>query len=284
MGSIFNLPSEFSLKYVGLNDLYLSDTNSQDSNYYGIRRQHNFNSSKSLTNNFSSNLDNKSLLKLTSYNFNLNVPKVEDAGVLRTAESGTENQLLVNSFTGSDHSNLKNTVDGIKLPNVFLYKNTKIQNSSNRDLVYGGEDSKYIPTFNESSEDSYKLINSNLVYKSLFTSSPNQNLLSGERNVRSIELINPTKGNINIGNTATSDLSNVDSTLISSSSINGCVESMARMVSKMGTVFPISHAPTNFSSSSSTSLGFDRSNLDNTTPSILSSKEELSPNYMFNSY
>jgi asparagine N-glycosylation enzyme membrane subunit Stt3 len=60
--------SEFNLKYKKISDLYLNDTESNTTYAYGTKRQHNYSSMASLTNNYNSLIDNKSLKMLLDYN------------------------------------------------------------------------------------------------------------------------------------------------------------------------------------------------------------------------
>jgi hypothetical protein len=68
--NLFNSASDFTLKYSRISDLYLSGLSPQDSLYYGNRRQHEYNSISSLTNNSSTQLDVQSVSKLLDYNYN----------------------------------------------------------------------------------------------------------------------------------------------------------------------------------------------------------------------
>jgi hypothetical protein len=126
MGNIFNSASDFSLKYDNIRDLYLSDSNSQDSNYYGIRRQHNFNSISSVTNNFNSNLDNNSLAKLTNYNFNISTVNNSNVDSLVIPKGDNENKLLTNSFNGYDSNSSSNEVESSSVFKKLNSKNTGI--------------------------------------------------------------------------------------------------------------------------------------------------------------
>jgi heme/copper-type cytochrome/quinol oxidase subunit 2 len=65
---LYSNMSEFNLKYKKISDLYLNDTEPSSTFAYGTKRQHNFVSSSSLTNNSNSLMDNKGLKTLLDYN------------------------------------------------------------------------------------------------------------------------------------------------------------------------------------------------------------------------
>jgi hypothetical protein len=60
--------SEFNLKYKKISDLYLNDTEPNTTYAYGTKRQHNYTSAASLTNNSNTLLDSKSLKTFLDYN------------------------------------------------------------------------------------------------------------------------------------------------------------------------------------------------------------------------
>ena len=64
---LYSNMSEFNLKYKKISDLYLNDTEPSGTFAYGTKRQHNFASSSSLTNNSNSLMDNKGLKTLLDY-------------------------------------------------------------------------------------------------------------------------------------------------------------------------------------------------------------------------
>lgn len=65
---LYSNMSEFNLKYKKISDLYLSDVEPASTFAYGTKRQHNFASSSSLTNNSNSLMDSKGLKTLLDYN------------------------------------------------------------------------------------------------------------------------------------------------------------------------------------------------------------------------
>jgi hypothetical protein len=69
--SLFSNNSEYSARYNKLANLYFNDTDSTQASSYGTFRQHNYASSKSLTNGFSSKMENKNIDKFLDYNTSL---------------------------------------------------------------------------------------------------------------------------------------------------------------------------------------------------------------------
>tara|TARA_B100000780_G_scaffold21015_1_gene13537 strand:- start:7726 stop:8277 length:552 start_codon:yes stop_codon:yes gene_type:complete len=70
---LYSNMSEFNLKYKKISDLYLNDTEPTTTFAYGTKRQHNFASSASLTNNSNTLMDNKGLKTLLDYNHSVNI-------------------------------------------------------------------------------------------------------------------------------------------------------------------------------------------------------------------
>jgi len=113
---LYSSSEEFNLKYKKISDLYLSDYETFTTGNYGLKRQHNFASQKSLLNNSSSLLDNASLNVMMEYNHGLapsqnNNPinnslkfHNHDTGLNSTPSSITLNKKL------NETSNLKNNL------------------------------------------------------------------------------------------------------------------------------------------------------------------------------
>jgi hypothetical protein len=70
--SLFNNSSEYGLRYEKLANLYFNENDTARASSYGTLRQHNYNSSKSLTNGFSSKMENKNIEKFLNYNTSFN--------------------------------------------------------------------------------------------------------------------------------------------------------------------------------------------------------------------
>jgi hypothetical protein len=68
---LFFTSNDFSLKYKTFSPLFDSDNNFFDSYLYGLKRQHNFVSSKSVTNSFSTLFNLKNVEKFLNYNYHV---------------------------------------------------------------------------------------------------------------------------------------------------------------------------------------------------------------------
>ncbi len=70
--SLFFVSDNFSLKYKNFSPLFSTDNDFFDSYLYGLKRQHNFVSTKAITNNFSTLFNLKNVEKFLNYNYHLN--------------------------------------------------------------------------------------------------------------------------------------------------------------------------------------------------------------------
>jgi hypothetical protein len=72
-------PSFFTNKYVKINNLFFNENTTLTTNNYGLKRQHNLNSSAATTAIYSTFLDKKSFDKFISYNlqYNLNTQNTQ---------------------------------------------------------------------------------------------------------------------------------------------------------------------------------------------------------------
>jgi hypothetical protein len=70
--ALFNNTSEYNLRYEKLANLYFNDADVTKASSYGTMRQHNYSSTKSLTNSFSSKMETKNIDKFLNYNTSLN--------------------------------------------------------------------------------------------------------------------------------------------------------------------------------------------------------------------
>jgi hypothetical protein len=127
-------------------------------------------------------------------------------------------------------------------------------------------------------------------YKSVFSKSPNQAVLSGERSIRNVDLINPTKSNTNLSGYENSIQNNnitsnsIGKKLMNKSYMNNSSDSFSKSILSMSTVFPPCHIPTGFIGKFLVGSGFDKSSGSNLPSPMLSSKEDLSPGYIFNTH
>lgn len=95
---LFFAPTTFSLKYKIFSPLFNTESNFFDSYFYGLKRQHNFVSTKAVTNNFSTLFNLKNTEKLLNYNYNLKT---------KLNQTFTGN-LVINFFKFADAKNNSN--------------------------------------------------------------------------------------------------------------------------------------------------------------------------------
>ena len=246
--SLFAAETDYSLKYNKLNNLYLTDYNSQDSLYYGIKRQHEYATTLACLNNAPSLLDNDSVQKMLDYNFDL------------TMSTKTYNNTSLSEFRlPAQNMDSNAALDSVLLTTTALEnvnegefgtgtvtKNSSLTPHLNQDITPTALINQ-LPTSN---------LNTGLIYKEFFAKSPNQQVLSSDRNVRNLDTVRPGKANYNF-----SDVS--------------------KLVNKLSTRFDASHAPTTELNSNTTSVAYDRFTSNNMNASIMSAKEELAPNFLF---
>lgn len=109
---------EFNLKYKKLSDLYLSDYEPITSFNYGLRRQHNFTSQKSLLNNSLSLLDEKGINRMTKYNYNI-LPKSIQTPLNNSIKFQNHSALIETTKTGLTINNKLNS-HNLNNSNLFL--------------------------------------------------------------------------------------------------------------------------------------------------------------------
>jgi len=262
--NLFHSTNDFALKYNKIYDLYLSDSDVQSSLSYGVSRQHNFMSSSALTNNYSSQLDNNSVDKIISYNNNTNL-------ISNSYSNTSTNELINPSSSNSKFSlNLESHLNDTNVLNSYSTNSdeysgkefgTKINSSvdlTSNNKSLGGL-SNDIQTFNNAIHSSYNMFDYSLFYKIFTNKSPNQQVLSADRNIRNLDTLNPLKMNYNL-NTSTSNI-------VSSS-----------------TVFPQSHIPSAALGTKFVNIDYDKFNSNGMNNSFMSAKEELAPNFVFSPY
>merc|ERR1712070_367669 len=70
--NIFNVKSDFQNSFQKINNYYINDLDLNNSYTYGMDRQHTYTSLSTTLPNFSTLIDNNSVNKFLSYNFNVN--------------------------------------------------------------------------------------------------------------------------------------------------------------------------------------------------------------------
>jgi len=242
---LFSVSSDFVLKYNKLNNLYLNDLDGQDSLFYGTKRQHNYSSKQSIIGNSISQLDNKSVSKLLDYNYNFittNTTNTTNNLVSDIMVNVKDNLELVQSKAPELGS--KNKTINPKLGNNLL------KASVNDDMLINSEIKFFNTTLNTLGRD--------IAYSTIFTKSPNQQILPNDRNLRNIETLNPLKVNYNISTMNTENILN-----------------------QTQTRFTQTRLPSTYLGNKSINTSFDRFTDTNGNAPLLAAKEELAPNFIF---
>lgn len=220
---LYNSSSDYTLKYNKINNLYLSDLNTQDSLFYGMKRQHEYTSTSSVFNNANTYVDNNSVSKVLDYNYGYGNQPVSSGSVVEFANK---------------------------------YNKPEVNTSVGEVAQLSLSSSSVLPTNMVSLSTPLNMLDEAVQYRSLDPKSPNQQVLSSDRNVRNIENLNPLNKNYNF---------NVNSSLVEQAS----------------SAFPSTHIPTNFHGEGMPSLSYDRFTSKGMNAPIMSAKEELAPNFIF---
>ena len=324
--SLFNNSTEYSLRYDKLANLYFNDIEATKASAYGTLRQHNYTSSKALTNGFSSKMENKNIDKFLKYNTSLNKKNdstynkyFNDFSLLKTHPRGSEldssSKLTELSYNLGHHT--------APLFGQFLkYKDRLALLSSESDAKQVGNPFKYLlwgkftnksflgkiwSNVNLDNSDltnntplnnlTSKIQNNTLSYRFKDLKSSNLSYLTGERNVRLVDNIPTRKTNINltstqnnlnalIQNNISNNIHNAAENLFLNSSINWNNSNILKQLFSTGTVFTQAHTPLQSNNPNWSSLGYTKylNGDDDALPSLMRSKEESAPNYLFSSY
>jgi hypothetical protein len=255
---LFSYNSDYSLKYNKINNLYLNDLSTQDSLFYGIKRQHEYASTSAVFNGCKSNLDNKSVSTLLSYNNNVTLPTNSYVNTslneTLTSESSSTNTLLsayVNPTSATTSSN--QYVDNRK---EFGNKVTSVGNEMLDTNVTTVVQNNTIPTNVLSQSTPTNLLDQTLQYSPLALKSPNQQILSSDRNIRNTDNLGVNKVNLNTVATPSN-------------------------LTQLSTTFTASHLPSTFKGSNAVSIAYDRFTPAGMNSGIMAAKEELAPNFIF---
>ena len=163
---LYSNTTDYSLKYDKINNLYLTDVVSQDSLFYGIKRQHEYASTSSVLNNNNTHLDNTSVSKLLDYNFNLTTDQYNPT-TQSVVEFGNSNN-TTHTATSTTNTGLDQTV------NNGLLTSGVVTNSTSQNML-----------------------DSSVLYRTFDAKSANQQVLASDRNVRNLENFNPQNKNYN---------------------------------------------------------------------------------------
>jgi len=280
--NLFQSSDDFSLKYNKIYDLYISDMNAQDSTSYGISRQHNYSSSKSINNNFSTQLDNKSVGKLLSYNYNygsdsFGYSNSSDFETTSLKNGGSKSNSIVNNVS-QGNSYISGLDKSLLLGKEFLNSDQKQQSyiEGNLDNNYGPSN---ITTINKEVEPSNLMFDYSVLYKNFINKSPNQQILSSDMNIRNLDNLNPNKVNYNISNNYVGLSNFMDNVKYSSNQTSK--QNTIGVVNSASTVFPDSHMPSSSMNSKMSNLGYDKFSTSGLNSNLMTSKEELAPNFVF---
>ena len=305
-----------------INNLYLSCNTLNNSSYqYGSNRQHNYSSLNSFLPSFNSLVDNNSFKKF--FNYSLNTSKKNNDIALNNKtfnnktyefdmQNNSMNHVILNftrnlDFKYSDYfftkfllnfnffKSMNSTLDGKNNDNPLLgyysFKKKKILNSK-KPLHFSAHDdltSKINHNF-----FTWNIFNYSKNYRFIDLKSNNLQFLSPDKNTRLTLNKNLSSTNLEFGtqpnttnlinNTLSMNHNNND--VFSSSSNKWANKDVLNKLLNNKTSFSTSYNPVSSTSHFWNNLSYDKidkySTLD--TPSIMRSKEEVSPEYLFNTY
>jgi hypothetical protein len=307
---LYSNVDEFNLKYKKLSDLYLNDYEPLTANSYGLKRQHNFVSQKSLLNNSSSLMDKKGLDMMMKYNHDVQPSSQSTLSTNALKYHNHPNSLNTTPVSASINTKLNSLTDNknnLSLSSylAFLEKNSLL--SAENDSPQVSNPLKYAlnSKWNKKSFLNSKWINTSLVDHEITALSPISNFstkllneevsprfkdlksagtsfLPSERNSRLLNNLNSTKSNMNYsgnGNTLTtlvtssnaSSSQNLQEVLFDSSNTQWSNSDTTSRLLGSSTTAPISHTPITNNSSSNYALSFDK---------FLQNQDDLTPNLL----
>ena len=305
-----------------INNLYVSNnTINQDSYQYGSTRQHNFSSLNSFLPFFSSLVDNKSFKIFFDYSLNTKSSKSNVSlnnnffnNVTSTDNTNTPNTIsaLVNELNSNQEGNFNYffkkfllnfnsahafnaTTDGKNNVNPLL----NYYNGSNKKMI---KTKKYtqltlcddLTSTTNTNFYSWNLFNTSKNYRFLDLKSNNLQFLSPDKNLRSTVNRGLSTTNRDFDpQTNTYALINSNQNLNSSnysnftkSNSNWINPELLKKTITTNTTFSSTYNPTSSAHNGWNNLNYDKLNkyVDGDVPSILRGKEEVAPEYLFNTY
>ena len=318
---LYKSNEDYSVKYQKLNSLYLNESDLFASSEYNTLRQHGFATNKSYSNNFATTLDNASVEKFVSYNYgdksktnnsweNYNNKTSNRESGLSPNASSFSNDILRNYSYGDNvksfsdyslnsssldaNSDSKTSINNFKF--LLSPKNLK-KNMLGSNFTTDSVNSNDFTISDESKHYSGELLNKPLSYRFTDLKPSSSMMLTSERSVRLMGKLNPTKTNSNYN---TKD-NNLNATI--SNSLNGkvyvdqenlfnrsnggwAIESNLHRLLNNNLTTPTSQTPVTSNSANYKPLQFDKfdANNEDLTPSMLQSKEESAPNFLFSNY
>jgi hypothetical protein len=185
------------------------------------------------------------------------------------------NQSLGKLNTLTDSKNFNNP-----LKYELVTKGGKLY-TNNQSSLNSTENTHEFELFNNTLNSTNKYLNTNLNYTFEDLKSGNQSLLPGERTVRLTDKLNPQK-NLNTDEKFLSKGSLQD--VYTSSQDHQTSYTNLNRFAGTTTTFPATHNPVLSLNNSVKDLSFDRTFIENKSPSLLQSKEESAPNIIFETY
>jgi hypothetical protein len=286
-----------------INNLYLSPSSlNNDSYFYGTTRQHNFASTDSLLPNYSTLVDKRSLDKFFSYTLNTegnnNSPLqgINSSGTPDTHKNTSDyglnlmpnnNSIFLSKFL-SDYSRtflLNSLTDKKKTGNpVKIYDETKKISSKGTPKV------SYIDELVSNSQNnffSWNIFNDSINYQQQDINSGNLKFLSFEKNTRLVA--NKTAASITNDLAGNDKLRKVAPDAYSAylgSSMNWVDLGLLRKITTSTLSSSTNRNPLSTTNTTFKNLSYDRVNQfsSSETPEILRGKEEMAPDYLFNTY
>lgn len=321
---LFFINSNFSYKYKYLSNLYLSNNNFSDSYLYGTKRQHNFLSSFSYFSNQFTFLNNPSVRKLFSFNFqnnffslnnnsnflnlnyfyknnlNLNINLINIIGYIDKNKTLTEqfslsNFIFYNNFLNkiNDNTDKKKLIYPIQKlfnlnfkKNYFFEKNNFSNYTKISDLFF----------FKNSNEVNNFFNNKNLTFKTTSLFSSNQSISLGNKNIRNFVNLPINSSNLNYSlnlNTVVDYLSLTKNKFdlnnflfFNLNNLNWVDLQTQSKLSSNKTLFDYPYSPIFSNNLLITPFNYDshKHTFVENTPTILQGKEELMPFFLPNIY
>jgi heme/copper-type cytochrome/quinol oxidase subunit 2 len=303
--SLYSDSSNYSQRYNKLFSLYLSSNSLNESYNYGTFRQHGYSNLSSTTNQYA--LESKSVDKLLDYNYNVDhkSTNLKYSNALPSPAAASDSSYIFNYLSETSAGNALNhqsylnnrytissTSDGRSYTNPFKYYLGKPSNTTNGS-------SSDLPRINDINSPADNKSNASSSYKFKDLKSANLNFLSADKNVRNLDQFSLSKPNFNFmssNNNLSSIVANtIDSSKDSStnelalygasSSDWSNTEASKTLMASQLTLTP-SHTPIYSNESSWTDMSFDRyqEGFEDVPPTLLKSKEETAPTYLFSAY
>ena len=319
--SLYSLNSDLNNKFDRINNLFSNEASLFDTNNYKTFRQENFSTLKSNLNNSTTFIDNKSLNKFLDYNLSVdtnNTPSWDS--ISYKIHNKTKQNLNLNSNYAQLNSNSTNSelfqtsLTNYTTKTTYLASESDMKSNSNslKYLLTDKDSGKHLissSSINDSNSindfvlnsDIYffntNLLNNNISYRFLNLKSPDQGILSSERNVRLLKDLNPTKFNPNFnyrnnniedsfGKSLSNSLQPAEINQYINSSNSWASENLLFKLQNNSSTFPLNKQPLFSNSTKVKPLAFNKFDTEGgeLIHTLLQSKEESAPNHLFSNY